>query len=81
MRAAVLLLALLAGCAAQPAIEDPVLVIPAQRWWKTGTTFDEVKLSAAQCRESAFAVPNVTYTHRRVLYEACMEGRGFSLRE
>lgn len=48
------------------------------RWNKPGATQQEFSMDQGQCRAQAFAVPLTSLVQRVVIYEACMQGRGYS---
>lgn len=66
MRLAVLLL--LCGCATQPEV-----------WVKAGAGSPEFNMDAGQCKAQAFSVPNAPLMQVAIIYNSCMQGKGWHL--
>lgn len=71
MRYAMLLLVLV-GCAGQEAREE--------RWIKPAGGGSQAELSAddGQCKAQAFAIPNAPTMQVAMVYNACMQGKGWA---
>ncbi len=61
-----LVLALLAGCAT-----------PDLRWYRDGSTQKEFNVDSGQCRAQAFSVPLGSALQQIIVFEGCMEGKGW----
>lgn len=58
---------ILAGCATQPEYT----------WLKPGGSADEWNRDNGQCRAQAFSVPGVSLMQAVLVYEGCMQGKGY----
>lgn len=66
-------IASVAGCASsQPRHET--------RWYKTGATTADFNMDAGQCRAQAFSVTGGALLQVAIVYNSCMEGKGWELR-
>lgn len=59
--------AVLAGCATQPEFV----------WMKNGSTEQEFYQDNGQCRAQAFSVPGVSLMQAVLVFEACLQGKGW----
>lgn len=68
--AALVTLAVLAGCATE------------QRtvWVRDGSTQQEFNMDGGQCRAQAFSVAGVSMVQAAIVYESCMQGKGWQRR-
>jgi uncharacterized lipoprotein YajG len=68
MRALLVGLALLAGCATQ----QQQMV-----WYKPGSTPQTFNMDAGACKAQAFSVPGMPLMQVAIVYNQCMYGRGW----
>jgi hypothetical protein len=67
MRALLVGLALLAGCAAQQQM----------MWYKPGSTVQTFNMDAGACKAQAFSVPGMPLMQVVIVYNQCMYGKGW----
>lgn len=46
-------------------------------WAKNGATQEDLAVESAQCKAQAFSVPNVSVVQTAMVYNACMQGKGW----
>lgn len=67
MRVIVAVALVLAGCASSKV------------WVKEGSSTRDFNVDAGQCKAQAFAVPGAPLIQVSIVYNACMEGKGWQL--
>jgi hypothetical protein len=66
MKRGILLFSLLCAACATP-----------HPWVKDGATQEDLAMESAQCKAQAFAVPNAPMMQIAMVYNACMQGKGW----
>lgn len=65
MRVALLALMVLAGCASHKV------------WVRPGASQQDFAMDSGQCKAQAFSVPNAPMMQVAVVYNSCMQGKGW----